>query len=208
MDIQYYGANCISITYKGKRIVIDDNLADLGGKSILKSDDVALFTTIHQSEIPARLMLDGPGEYEVSEISIIGLSARAHIDEAGQKNATMFKLVMGDRSVFVCGHIYPDLSEAQLEAIGIVDILIVPVGGNGYTVDPVGALKLIKAIEPKLVIPTHYADQAFNYPVPQQDLSHALKEIGMEPKETVSKLRLKAEDLGDVSQLIVVEKSN
>ena len=61
-------------------------------------------------------------------------------------------------------------------------MLVVPVGGNGYTVDPVGALKLIKDIEPKLVIPTHYADKALKYPVPQQDLAGALKEPGMEPE--------------------------
>ncbi len=48
----------------------------------------------------------------------------------------------------------------------MVDLLIVPVGGNGYTVDPVGAMKLIKAIEPKLVVPSHYADKALKYPVP------------------------------------------
>lgn len=207
MDLQFYGANCVSFTYKGRRVVVDDNLMELGGKSILKADDVALFTMVHDGAVAARLVLDSPGEYEVSDISIIGLGARAHIDEAEQKRATMFKLVIGEESVLVTGHIYPELSEAQLEAIGIVDILIVPVGGNGYTLDPVGALKLIKMIEPKLVIPTHYADKALNYPVPQQDLEQALKELAMEPKETVSKLRVKPGELSEVTQLIILEKS-
>jgi len=205
--LQFYGANCVSFTYKGRRVVVDDNLMELGGKSILKADDVALFTMVHDGAVAARLVLDSPGEYEVSDISIIGLGARAHIDEAEQKRATMFKLVIGEESVLVTGHIYPELSEAQLEAIGIVDILIVPVGGNGYTLDPVGALKLIKMIEPKLVIPTHYADKALNYPVPQQDLEQALKELAMEPKETVSKLRVKPGELSEVTQLIILEKS-
>jgi len=207
VDLQFYGANCVSFTYKGRRVVVDDNLMELGGKSILKADDVALFTMVHDGAVAARLVLDSPGEYEVSDISIIGLGARAHIDEAEQKRATMFKLVIGEESVLVTGHIYPELSEAQLEAIGIVDILIVPVGGNGYTLDPVGALKLIKMIEPKLVIPTHYADKALNYPVPQQDLEQALKELAMEPKETVSKLRVKPGELSEVTQLIILEKS-
>lgn len=207
MDLQFYGANCVTLSYKGQRIVIDDNLAELGAKSILKSDDVALFGSRHQAEQPARLVLDGPGEYEVSDISIIGLSAQAHTEEKGQKSATMFKLVIGDLRVLVTGHIYPELSEAQLEAIGIVDVLIVPVGGNGYTVDPVGALKLIKDIEPKLIIPTHYADKTLKFPVPQRELSQALKEIGMEPKESTAKLRLKPGELTEVTQLIVLEKA-
>ncbi len=207
MDIQFYGANCLTFTHRGTRIVIDDNLADLGAKGITKPDDVALYTGAHGAANGAKLTFDSPGEYEVADTSVIGIPARAHIDEEGPRNATMFKLVVGETSVLITGHIYPELTENQLETIGIVDLLIVPVGGNGYTVDPAGALKLIKAIEPKLVVPTHYADKAFNFPVPQQDLANALKELAMEPKETVSKLKLKPSELSELTSLIILEKS-
>ncbi|HVI60573.1 MAG TPA: MBL fold metallo-hydrolase [Candidatus Saccharimonadales bacterium] len=207
MDLQFYGANCVSLTHKGTRFVIDDNLADLGAKSILKPDDVALFTAaVHEKPAAARLVFDSPGEYEVADISVVGVAARAHTDDDGLR-ATMFKLLLGETSVLFTGHVYPVLSDAQLEAIGMIDVLVVPVGGNGYTLDPVGALKLIKAIEPKLVIPTHYADKSLKYPVPQQDLGAALKEIGMEPKETISKLKLKPTELTDVAQLVILERS-
>jgi L-ascorbate metabolism protein UlaG (beta-lactamase superfamily) len=207
MDLQFYGANCVSISYKGTRIIIDDNLADLGGKRIIKSDDVALYTGSHGSVDSPRLTFDGPGEYEVSDISIIGVSARAHIDEPNQLNATMFKLIIGENTVLVTGHIHPELTEKQMEAVGIVDVMVVPVGGNGYTVDPLGAVKLIKEIEPKLVVPTHYAEKGLNYPVPQQDLDHALKEMAIEPKERVAKLRIKPLELSDLTQLVVLERS-
>lgn len=206
MDLQFYGANCVSVNYKGTRLVVDDNLAQLGAKSVVKPDDVALFTATPEERPQARLVFDGPGEYEVADISIIGIPARSHLDEDGQR-ATMFKLIIGENSLLVTGHIYPELSDAQLEAIGMIDVLVVPVGGNGYTVDPVGAIKLIKAIEPKVVIPSHYADKALKYPVPQQELAAALKEVGMEPKETVGKFKLKSAELTDVTQLIVLEKS-
>ncbi len=171
MDLQFYGANCVTLTYKGARTVIDDNLADLGAKSIVKAGDVALFTGPHGGAEAARLTFAAPGEYEVADVSVIGIATRAHIDEPGTTNATMFKFVHGGLTVLITGHIYPELSEAQLEAVGMVDVLVVPVGGNGYTVDPVGALKLIKSIEPKIVVPTHYADKALNFVVPQQDLT-------------------------------------
>lgn len=206
MDIQFYGANCISITYKGAKIIIDDNLQELGQKSITKPDDVALFTGTHK-EVNARLVFDGPGEYEVSDISIIGIPAKSHLESTEVKKNTMFKIVVDGQSILVAGHIYPELSDVQLERIGLIDVLIVPVGGNGYTLDPVGALKLIKSIEPKIIIPTHYADKTLNYPVPQQELDNALKEIGMEPKEQIAKLRLKPAEISDVTQLIVLEKS-
>lgn len=206
MDLQFYGANCISVTHKGARIIIDDNLADLGGKSVTKPEDVALFTGKHEDKA-GRLTLDSAGEYEVSDVSVIGIAAQAHVDEKGTNSATMFKLVAGDVSVLVTGHILPELSDQQLETIGMIDVLIVPVGGNGYTVDPVGALKLIKDIEPKMVIPVHYNDKTFNFPVPQQELANALKELAMEPQETVTKLKLKHTELTDVTQLILLEKS-
>lgn len=208
MDLQFYGANCVSLSHKGTRIIIDDNLTQLGAKTVTKADDVALCTMHPKEKSPARLVFDGPGEYEVADISIIGIAARAHMEaDENNRDATMFKLIAGEHSALFTGHIYPDLDDTQLEAIGMVDILVVPVGGNGYTVDPVGALKLIKAIEPKLVIPTHYADKGLKYPVPQQDLATVLKEIGLEPKETTAKFKLKPVELTDVTQLVVLEKT-
>lgn len=207
MDIQFYGANCIRLSNKKATLVFDDNLADLGLSSVTKPGDIALFTGVHgEATEGVRLTIDYPGEYELANVSIRGVAAQAHIDTAG-RNAIIYKLLMDDLRIAVVGHIYPDLTESQLEAIGTVDVLFVPVGGNGYTLDGVGALKLIKKIEPKLVIPTHFADTKINYPVPQQSLEDALKNMSMEPKETVSKLKLKAADLSDITSLIILERS-
>jgi L-ascorbate metabolism protein UlaG (beta-lactamase superfamily) len=119
----------------------------------------------------------------------------------------MYKVLTKELSIFIPGHIYPDLSDDQLEAIGMVDIMFLPVGGNGYTLDAIGALKIVKKIEPKLIVPTHYDTKGLNYPVPQQDLAHVLHEMSMEPKETVPKLKLKGSELPDLTQLIVLERS-
>ena len=208
MDIQFHGANCITLTTKQARVVIDDNLADLGSKTVTKAGDIALFTGVHASPAqPVKIVIDQPGEYEVSTISMYGIAARAHMDEEGQKNATMYKLVIDDLRVLVTGHIYPELTDAQLETIGMVDVMFIPVGGHGFTMDAIGALKIIKKVEPKLIIPTHYEAKGLTFPVPQQSLDEALKALGMEPKETVNKLKLKAADLGETMQLIVVEQS-
>jgi len=206
MDIQFYGANCLSFTTKQARVLVDDNLAGLGGKSPAKDGDIMLFTTAHgQPNINPKINIDTPGEYEVSGVSIYGIPARAHIDEQGQKTATLYKVTVDDMNILITGHIYPELTEKQLEDIGLIDVMIVPVGGNGYTLDAVGALKLIKKVEPKLVIPTHYDSAKLQYDVPQQSLETALTTLAMEPKETVSKLKLKAADLGDVTQIVVLE---
>lgn len=208
MDIQFYGANCVLLSDKNARIVIDDNLTDLDSKSIAKQGDIALFTGPHGTPVqPSKIIIDQPGEYEVSGVSINGIAARAHIDEEGQKNATMYKVTMEDLRVLVVGHVYPSLSDAQLEAIGMIDIMIVPVGGNGYTLDPLGALKVIKAVDPKMVIPTHYDSKGLHFPVPQQTLEEAVKVLGMEPKEQGAKLKVKSGDLTDTMQLAILEQS-
>jgi L-ascorbate metabolism protein UlaG (beta-lactamase superfamily) len=207
MDIQFYGANCISLSYKTTRIVIDDNLKLLGKKSIIKTSDVVLFTSENQNkeDIEAKIIIDCPGEYEVADISIVGIPARAHIDDPTKHLNTMYKIATNDINLLVTGHIFPKLSDEQLELIGMNDVLIIPVGGHGYTLDPQGALKIIKEVEPKLVIPTHYALPGLNYEIPQTSLEDALKEMSMEPKERVTKLKLRFSDLSDVTQLVVLE---
>ena len=206
MEIQFYGGNCIRITTKKAAVVVDDNLVALGAKSVAKPDDIVLSTGRFTDTPEAKLAVDGPGEYEVSGVSVVGVPARSHMDEEGATSATMYKVDAEDIRVAVVGHVHPDLTADELEALGTVDVLVVPVGGSGYTLDGIGALKVVKAIEPKVVIPTHYADKALSYEVPQQSLDEALKGLGMEPAEKVPKLKLKPSDLPEVMQLIVLER--
>lgn len=207
MEIQYYGANCVRLSNKKATIVIDDNLAEVGQKTVTKSGDIALFTGAHgNTGADVKITINQPGEYEVSNTSVVGIAARAHMDEAGTNHATMFKIVSEDVRIVVVGHIYPDLADNQLEEIGMVDVLIVPVGGNGFTLDPVGALKVIRKIGPKVVIPTHFAEKGLDYAVPQQDLSAVLQELGMEPTEAVAKYKFKPGEQPDTTQLVILEK--
>lgn len=207
MDVQFYGANCLSLTLKTTRIIIDDDLESLGKKTITKPGDVSLFTTRAPDFVikDVKIVIDCPGEYEVADISIVGIPARAHTDEPEKHSANIFKIVTNDISLVITGHIYPELTEGQLESIGMSDVLVIPVGGHGYTLDPSGALKVIKSIEPKVVIPTHYEQKGIKYPMPQETLETALSELSMAPKETVPKLRLRSSDLSDITELIVIE---
>ena len=207
MEIEYYGGNCLRISAKKASLVIDDNLETLGLKSITKKDDIVMLTGAYVAPTTeVKLAIDQPGEYEVSGVSIQGVAARSHTDEPTKLSATVYKLIVDDVRIVVAGHIYPELDDSQLEALGTVDVLIIPVGGNGYTLDPVGALEIIKKIEPKLVIPTHYDDKKVKYPVPQQELTTVLKELSIEVKETTTKLKLKLADLTDTTQLVVLER--
>lgn len=208
MDIQFYGANCVVLTTKQLRVVIDDRLSEMGGKSVVREGDVCLYTSRHPEHVAgAKMTIDTPGEYEISGINIYGLQSRAHMDQENERNAVMFKIVVGDTKVLVTGHVYPKFSEAKLEDIGLIDVMVVPVGGNGYTLDPTGALRVVKQVEPKLVVPTHYDDKALQFEVPQTNLEEAIKTIGMEPKETTKKLVYKPGEVTDTTQLVIIEKA-
>jgi L-ascorbate metabolism protein UlaG (beta-lactamase superfamily) len=211
MDIQFYGANCVTISTKQARVVVDDRFTtDKHAKPVAKPGDIMVFTGAHDSDQKgAKIVIDQPGEYEVSGISIDGIAARAHLDEVDQQSVTVYKILADDVRILIIGHVYPELTDEQLEEIGTVDLMVVPVGGNGYTLDGIGALEIIKKVEPKLIIPTHYADPSITFPVSQQTLPQALKELGMEPQETTPRLHLKALSLNEdsVMQLIILERT-
>lgn len=205
MELQYFGGNCLKITTKKISLVVDDNLDKLGGKNIIKDQDIALFSSDAPAVLPkAKLVISGPGEYEVAGVSVMGIAARGHADEAGQETAVIFKIIADDISVIVTGHIQPDLTDQQLEAIGRVDVLAIPVGG-GITLDGAEAAKVIREVEPKIIVPTYFANPKTKYPTDVAELSEALKNLGMEPAETVPKLKLKGGELPETAKLMVLE---
>jgi L-ascorbate metabolism protein UlaG (beta-lactamase superfamily) len=206
VELSYFGANCLRLTTKKASIVIDDNLQKLGLKSITKPADISLRTSKHVPAHGATFSADMPGEYEISGVIIHGIAARAHMDEEGKQSAVIYTVNADGVKVAILGHIYPELSEGQLEQIGMADIVVAPVGNSGYTMDGIGALKVIKQIEPKIVIPTHYADKAVKYEVPQVELSEALKNLSMEAAETLDKLKYKGAELTDSTRLIVLNR--
>ena len=206
MELQFFGGNCLALSSRKARIVVDDNLDKLGLKVITKDEDICLHTHREIPSHPCRFRATMPGEYEIAGAIIKGVAARAHIDEPAQNNAVIYIVQMEDIKVAILGHIYEELNEEQLEQIGLVDVAMVPVGGNGYTLDGVGALKVIKQIEPKAIIPTHYADKGVKYEVPQQELTEAVKGLGMEPSDTVEKYKPALADLTDTTHLIVLKR--
>ena len=206
MELNYYGANCLRIATKKTQIVVDDNLTSLGLKPVTKPTDISLKTFAAVADYKSQFSVDTPGEYEISGVVIHGVAARSHMDEEGKKSAVIYTIAADELKLVVLGHIYPDLSDEQLEQIGTVDIAVVPVGDSGYTMDGIGALKVIKQIEPKVVIPTHYADKAIKYEGPQVELAEALKGLAMEPAETIDKYKPKPADLTDTTKLIVLER--
>lgn len=209
MDIEYKGANCVVITHKKDQFVIDPKISQFGLKD-QGAGTVAIIATqppFSQEDIEDVLIIDRPGEYEVHNCSIKGIAARRHSD--GPESpllTTMYRLDLEDISIAVIGHIDPKLTEQQLEELGVVDLLIIPVGNHGYTLDAKSAVEVVRKIEPKIIIPTHYAEDGIKYEVPQDTAADFIKELGIIPEET-TKLKLKSGALPAGTTLVKITRT-
>jgi len=188
-EIEYKGANCIVISTKKSKLIVDPKLSVVGLKDVSTKGAVEIATEerFDTKNPDAILSIECPGEYGISGFDIRGVPVRRHLDsEKEPLISTMYRVEVGDTRIGVIGNIFEKLSEEQLEGLGVIDILILPVGGGGYTLDPVGATNVVRMVDPKVVIPVHYADNLIKYEVPQAELKAFVSELGV-PVETVSK---------------------
>ena len=209
-DIEYKGGNAVVIASKKTSLVVDPKVSLLGLKD-LKVKDLVEFVTESRfatGKSDAQVIINSPGEYEVGDFTIIGIAATRHIDTPDdEKHSTIYRVECGEVSLGIIGNIAPGLSDEQLEALGVIDILIVPVGGGGYTLDATSAVSIVRAIDPKVVIPVHYRDAALQYEVPQDEVETFIKELGA-PVENVTKFKVKNDSsLPSVLTTVVVARS-
>lgn len=207
MDFEYKGGNCIVISSKQGTVVIDGRLEGLGLKDVQPKDAIQVATQDGFAASDGRITIDMPGEYEVSDISIRGVAAARMVDHDGSYKATMYRIVFPDLVVAVLGHIASPLNEDQLESLGVVDVLIVPVGGTGYTLDAKQAVDMVHKVDPKVIIPTHFADSKIKYEVPQEELTVFLKEIGG-AHESMPKWKVKNGVLPEVQTVIELSRTS
>lgn len=207
-DIEYKGGNTVIFTTKKATLVADPKMSIHGEKDIVIKDAVEIateerFLTKNEDFV---LSLNYPGSYEVSDFSINGFAEKRHIDADGKK-ATIYGIDIQGVKIGLIGNIGPDLSDYQMENLGVLDILILPVGGNGYTLDATSAAKIARNSDAKVIIPIHYAGDGIKYEVPQSEVDLFVKEMGLEV-EKISKFKLKsASALPEKTTIVLLERS-
>lgn len=210
-DIAYKGGNGVVITTKKSTLVIDPKLSVVGLKDLNIKDAIELATEprFAVNGADAQLSIEGPGDYEIGDFSIHGVSAVRHIDtDQDERIETVYRIEVGEVRIALLGNVAPKLSEDQLEALGVVDILILPVGGGGLTPDATSAAGLVRQIDPQVVIPTHYADDGLTYEMPQGSLELFVKELGSPVEAAGAKYKIKGESsLAPVLTIVEVTRS-
>jgi len=192
-EVEYKGGNCVVLSTKKTTLVADPRLSVVGLKDVKTKDEIEIVTEprfiVENSE--ARVIIQAPGEYEVGDFFIRAAAATRHLDmETEAKLSTLYHIDTGDVRIGLIGNVKNKLNDDQLETIGVVDILILPVGGGGYTLDATNAASIVRQVEPRVIIPIHYADSGLRYEVPQDTLETFIKELGA-PVEQMDKFKLK-----------------
>ncbi len=193
-EIEYKGGNGLVLSTKKASIVVDPKTSVVGLKDLNVKDAIEIATEerFALNAADAKLVIEGPGEYGVADFDIRGVAAQRHLDtESDPKRSTMYRIEAGDIRVALIGNIYEKLTEDQLEQLGVVDIAILPVGGGGYTLDPEGAATIVRAVDPRVVIPVHYNDGALKYEVPQAEVDEFVTALGVPAEDVTGKYKLK-----------------
>ena len=191
MTITWYGQSCFRLESKGISVLVDPFSKEFGLKVPRLNDNIFLVTHGHYDHsnvdgVPAEsFVISGPGEYERSGVYIEGVQSY-HDNNQGQDRGlnTIYLIRMEDMKLCHLGDLGQDkLTDEQVEAIGDIDILFVPVGGK-YTIDGEQAVDVIKQIDPKIIIPMHYKVDGLTADIdgPQK----FLKEIGLKAEEVES----------------------
>lgn len=218
MQISWKGQACFHLLGQASKnnqvsLVIDPYDEKIGFKLPKMEADILLVTHEHfdhnNKEGVASsntFVIDGPGEYDVKNVFIQGIHSW-HDDKEGKERGsnTIYVLNVEDLRLCHLGDLgQKELSDKQVEQIGDIDILMVPVGGT-YTIDAKGAAKIISQIEPRIVIPMHYKTPKLKIKLDEVDLF--LKEMGVKEPEYQNKLSIKSKDLPAEGMKVLVLKN-
>lgn len=214
MDIYWLGQSSFKIKGKTTTVVVDPFDNKIGLKFPKVEADIVTISHGHFDHNAAGavggspFIVDGPGEYEVKGVEIVGVSS-FHDEKEGSERGknTIYNLKIDKVNITHLGDLGQEsLTTQQVEEIGNVDILLVPVGGY-FTIDAPTAAKIASQLEPKIIIPMHYKIPGLN--IEQlEGVDKFLKEVGKEDLESLPKLTIAAERFPEESQVVLLEKSN
>ncbi len=217
MEITYIGHSCFKIKDKTISLVIDPYNPKIGYKLPKLSSDVVLVTHDHfdhnyiEGVSDYRLLVDGPGEYEVGGCFIYGKSVD-HDEKNGEERGkvTMYLITLDDFNILHLGDLGRELTQEEMQKIPNVDVLMIPVG-NKYTIDEKAAVKVISSLEPSFVIPMHYKTSDLTGIEGLSGVDEFLDEMGVEEdvKKDLDKLVLNSKtDLDGETKVVVLKPAH
>ena len=209
MDISWLGHSCFRIKGRQATVITDPYPPDLGYS--LGKPTAHIVTVSHQHSGHSYVqgvggeprLVTRPGEYEISNVLITGV-ATFHDRERGKKMGknTVYLMEVDEVSVWHLGDLGHVLTAEQVEEIGNVDVLLLPVGGVS-TINASVAAEVVRQLEPKAVIPMHYKTEALIWEL--EPVGRFLKEIGVKEINSQPKLSFTRSGLPASTQVFLLD---
>ncbi len=206
MQIIWHGQSFFEIIVKNRKdtetkIVVDPFEGDFVGLKFPKIEaDIVLVSHDHKDHSNYKavggspFLVDCPGEYEIKDVFVKGIPA-FHDNSNGKERGQVVMFTIeaeGMKVGFLSDLGQKELAIQQVDDLGNVDVLLIPVGGT-YTIGAKDASEIISQIEPGIVIPMHY--KIPNLKTDVDGVDKFLKEMGAEGLEVLPKAKITKKDL-------------
>jgi|WetSurMetagenome_2_1015567.scaffolds.fasta_scaffold283987_2 L-ascorbate metabolism protein UlaG (beta-lactamase superfamily) len=208
MEITWLGYSCFRLKGKNTTVLTDPYPPGLGYNLDKPSANIVTVSHSHSDHSNYQAVhgdpriIYRPGEYEIKGALIIGISTYHDAENGaslGKNN--VFAIELDEVTVCHLGDLGQPLTSNQIEEIGNVDVLLIPVGGV-TTISASQAAALVRSMEPKIVIPMHYKTPALTKEL--DTVEKFLKEMGLTEVAPVPKLSVNRSTLPPTTQVTVL----
>lgn len=210
MKITWHGHSCFRLTSRGMATVVTDpydhevvgyDELSLRGHIISISQDSPAYNNVSVVKEKQRV-LNGPGEYEIGDVFITAVRIDGGKRGDNSERNTMYVFDYNGVTVAHLGNLAKVPSQSQVESLGKVDVILVPVGG-GEGLNAAKAAEMISLLEPGIAIPMHYGTS--NCKLKLEPLSKFLKEMGLGEEKPKEELSVTQTSIPTETQVVVLE---
>ncbi|MDX1437420.1 MAG: MBL fold metallo-hydrolase [Anaerolineales bacterium] len=209
MDITWYGHSCFRLTQRGMASIVTDpyDSKAVGYKALKLRADVV--TISHEAPGHSYLtavkgtqrVVNGPGEYEIGGVFITGVRMSAGKNDGNGHQNTLYVFDYDGVNVAHLGDLNRVPNQTEVEALGTVDVALVPVGG-GKGLNAPKAAEVVSLLEPGIVIPMHYSTP--DSKIKLASLRNFLKEMGLGKTEPEPSLTVRPTGVPGETRVVVL----
>ena len=210
MEISWFGQTCFRLVERGFASIVVDPYPPEVGLTLPRSR--ADIVTVSRDDLNCTftsgvrgpfMLIEGPGEYEIGNVFITGIATFADDKQGAERGQnTIFTFDFGGLTVCHLGYLGHIPTQSQVEDLGTVDVLLVPVGGGG-SLTSAKASEVIGLFEPGIVIPMYYKIKGITANL--GTLAKFLKEMGLEKVDHEETLKVTKSDITEETRVISLE---
>ena len=214
MNISWYGQSCFKLQSKDVILITDPFDKKTGLKPPFGAADIVTVSHDHydhnnfQTLKNNPFLVDSAGEYEIKKVTVRGIESY-HDNMNGKERGSNVIYVIEMEDITIC-HLgdlgQNSLQDKQLEKIGPIDILLIPIGGVS-TIDWKESNNIISQIEPRIIIPMHYKIPGVAGDLLKlDDINNFSKEHGISPNDAIDKFNIRKKDLPQEKAQVTIMK--